>query len=107
MTAGRQRRKLRFSLLAPLLAAVGSLFGPVAGAVLSEAIVVDRHSGLAISGFDPVAYFTEGRAEQGNPEYEAVVARATWRFRNEGSRAAFVAHPDVYMPQFGGYDPVA
>ena len=30
-----------------------------------------------------------------------------WRFRNEGNRAAFVADPEVYMPRFGGYDPVA
>lgn len=30
-----------------------------------------------------------------------------WRFRNAGNRAAFVAHPEVYMPRFGGYDPVA
>jgi len=28
-----------------------------------------------------------------------------WRFRNEGNRASFVAHPDIYGPQFGGYDP--
>ncbi len=32
---------------------------------------------------------------------------ATWRFRNEGNRAAFVDNPEVYAPQFGGYDPVA
>ena len=30
-----------------------------------------------------------------------------WRFQNEGNRAAFAAHPEVYMPRFGGYDPVA
>ena len=30
-----------------------------------------------------------------------------WRFRNEGNRAAFIANPEVYMPRFGGYDPVA
>ena len=29
-----------------------------------------------------------------------------WRFRNEGNKAAFVGHPEVYAPQFGGYDPV-
>jgi hypothetical protein len=29
-----------------------------------------------------------------------------WRFRNLGNRAAFAHRPDVYMPQFGGYDPV-
>ena len=32
---------------------------------------------------------------------------AVWRFRNEGNRAAFADHPEVYMPRFGGYDPVA
>ncbi len=32
---------------------------------------------------------------------------AVWRFRNEGNRAAFAEHPEVYMPHFGGYDPVA
>ena len=31
---------------------------------------------------------------------------AVWRFRNEGNRAAFVGHPEIYGPQFGGYDPV-
>ena len=31
---------------------------------------------------------------------------AIWRFRNEGNLAAFAADPEVYMPQFGGYDPV-
>jgi hypothetical protein len=32
---------------------------------------------------------------------------AVWRFRNEGNRAAFAEHPEVYTPRFGGYDPVA
>jgi len=30
-----------------------------------------------------------------------------WRFHNQGNRAAFADHPEVYTPQFGGYDPVA
>ena len=33
-------------------------------------------------------------------------AGAVWRFSNVGNREAFAARPDVYMPQFGGYDPV-
>jgi hypothetical protein len=32
---------------------------------------------------------------------------AVWRFRNEGNRAAFAEHPEVYLPRFGGYDAVA
>ena len=39
-------------------------------------------------------------------DFEASEAGAVWRFRNEGNRASFVAHPDIYGPQFGGYDPI-
>ena len=72
----------------------------------TERVVVNRYSGLAIEGFDPVAYFTDARAVPGRPDFEAAEAGAVWRFRNEGNRASFLAHPDVYGPQFGGYDPV-
>lgn len=67
---------------------------------------MNRYSGLAIEGFDPVAYFTDAMAFKGLPDFEARMAGAVWRFRNEGNRASFVAHPEIYGPQFGGYDPV-
>lgn len=75
-------------------------------AATTERVVVNRYSGLAIEGFDPVAYFTDSIAVQGMPDFEASDSGAVWRFRNEGNRASFVAHPEVYSPQFGGYDPV-
>ena len=68
--------------------------------------MVDPTSGLAISGFDPVAYFTDGQALQGKGEFEQAFAGTAWRFRSAGNRAAFVADPGVYMPRFGGYDPM-
>jgi hypothetical protein len=68
---------------------------------------VNAHTGLAISGFDPVAYFADKTAEIGRPDLELSLAGSVWRFRNPGNLAEFAAHPDVYMPQFGGYDPVA
>jgi YHS domain-containing protein len=77
-----------------------------AGAQTTEYVVVDRHSGLAISGFDPVAYFTDGAPRLGRPEFEYTYAGATWRFANEGNLGAFIADPDIYMPRLGGYDPV-
>lgn len=85
----------------------GALAGPaIAGAAATtERVVVNRFTGLAIEGFDPVAYFTDARAEIGAETYEADGQGAVWRFRNEGDRASFVAHPDIYAPQFGGYDP--
>jgi YHS domain-containing protein len=76
-------------------------------AATDERIVVNSHSGLAISGFDPVAYFTDGAAKSGRADMELSLAGTVWRFRNEGNRAAFADHPEVYMPRFGGYDPIA
>lgn len=80
---------------------------PVAAqAATTERVVVNRFTGLAIDGFDPVAYFVDARAEIGEEAFETSEAGAVWRFRNEGNRASFVAHPDIYGPMFGGYDPV-
>ena len=75
-------------------------------AATTERVVVNRYSGLAIEGFDPVAYFADAMAAKGSADFEAREAGAIWRFRNEGNRASFVAHPEIYGPQFGGYDPV-
>jgi hypothetical protein len=77
-----------------------------AHAATTERIVVNRFSGVAIESFDPVAYFVDGAAEQGTAEFEANLWGAVWRFRNDGNRAEFLAHPEVYGPQYGGYDPV-
>ncbi len=83
---------------------VGS--GSVALATTTERVVTNRFSGLAIEGYDPLAYFVNARPEVGLPDYEAVEGGAVWRFTNEGNRASFVAHPEIYGPQYGGYDPV-
>jgi hypothetical protein len=87
------------------LAAQACLPSP-AQATTTERVVVNRYSGLAIEGFDPVAYFVNAQPMVGLPDFEASEAGAVWRFHNEGNRACFVAHPDIYGPQFGGYDPV-
>jgi hypothetical protein len=86
--------------------AAQALSGLPAQASTTERVVVNRYSGLAIEGFDPVAYFVDARPLVGLPDFEASEAGAVWRFRNEGNRASFVAHPDIYGPQFGGYDPL-
>jgi hypothetical protein len=111
MTAARQQRKplgdaRGLWLTAGLLLAF-AMPAPAASVIADNGPVeVNAYTGLAISGFDPVAYFTEGRALVGKGEFEQSFAGAVWRFRNDGNRAAFVAAPDVYMPRFGGYDPV-
>ena len=94
------------SLLVCLLAGIGITVSVVpAKAATTERVVVNRFTGVAIEGFDPVAYFVDGQAVQGTAEFETNLWGAVWRFRNEGNRASFQAHPEVYGPQYGGYDP--
>ena len=89
-----------------LLAGIWIAFSALsAQAATTERIVVNRFSGVAIEGFDPVAYFVDSGAKPGAAEFEANLWGAVWRFRNEGNRASFLAHPEIYGPQFGGYDP--
>lgn len=113
MTAARQQRKSPPALspvfwLALGLAVCGGIFSaPAILAAPSERIVVNDDTGLAISGFDPVAYFTDAKPKIGLPKHELRLDGAVWRFRNEGNRAAFAEHPEVYLPRFGGYDAVA
>ncbi|MGJ4944337.1 YHS domain-containing (seleno)protein [Bradyrhizobium sp. HKCCYLS1011] len=89
-----------FVLLAAFAAAVG------VQAATTERIIANRFSGLAIDGFDPVAYFVDGQPILGLQEFEAWQGGVVWRFHNEGNRASFLAHPEIYGPQFGGYDPM-
>lgn len=79
---------------------------PALRAATTERIVVDWHTGLAIGGYDPVAFYTDGRPVPGSPDFELAYGGAVWRFCNIGNREAFAARPDVYAPQFGGYDPL-
>jgi hypothetical protein len=110
MTAQRQERYGWRPGIA-IFALLAGLFAPfsldlTARAQTTERVVVNRYSGLAIEGFDPVAYFTDSLATPGVADFEASESGAVWRFRNEGNRASFVTHPEIYGPQFGGYDPV-
>jgi len=108
MTAPRQQRKRPILLRVLLGVALGcGISAPcVLRAATDNQLTVNAETGLAISGFDPVAYFTEGKAIFGRPEIELNLDGVVWRFSNEGNRGAFAEHPEVYAPRFGGYDPV-
>ncbi|MEY4489339.1 MAG: hypothetical protein RIQ79_1847 [Verrucomicrobiota bacterium] len=59
--------------------------------------------GVAIKGYDPVAYFTESKPVEGNKEFEFIWQDAKWRFASEANRVAFKSAPQKYAPQYGGY----
>jgi len=60
-------------------------------------------TGLALQGYDPVAYFTNGAPEKGSFKITAIHDGATYRFASEDHKAAFEADPAAYLPQYGGY----
>lgn len=106
----RQRPFRRVSLGLALFAAAlmaGLWHEASVQAATSEMIVVDREAGLAIRGFDPVSYFTEGKALAGREDVEFEHGGAAWRFSSEENRTAFAKHPESYIPSYGGHDPVA
>jgi YHS domain-containing protein len=95
------------ALYAGIAVLIGMTSETASRAATTERVVTDRLTGLAIYGFDPVAYFTEREPRQGSATYELSWAGATWRFLNEGNRDAFMQDPETYEPRYGGHDPVA
>lgn len=59
--------------------------------------------GVAVGGYDPVAYFKVGRAVKGNKEFTTTWEGVKWRFSSAENRDAFLATPQKYRPQYGGY----
>ena len=59
--------------------------------------------GVALEGYDPVAYFTERKPEPGSSKYEYRWKNATWRFANASNRDAFSANAEKYAPQYSGF----
>ena len=60
-------------------------------------------TGLALRGYDPVAYFVDHKAEPGDFALTATHAGVTYRFASEAHRKLFLANPGKYVPQYGGY----
>ena len=58
--------------------------------------------GLAIQGYDPVAYFS-GAPKKGNPNFSYKLDGVTYRFASAKNREAFKANPEKYEPQYGGW----
>jgi YHS domain-containing protein len=60
-------------------------------------------SGVAIQGYDPVAFFTYNRPVKGNPQFQSEYRGAKYYFVSAEHKATFDKEPAKYEPQFGGY----
>ncbi|MCR8725423.1 YHS domain-containing (seleno)protein [Frigidibacter sp. ROC022] len=74
-----------------------------AGRALAKAPALFSTGGLAIHGYDPVAYFTDSRPVQGDPKIALKWGGAMWLFASVGNRSAFETDARAYAPQYGGY----
>jgi len=64
---------------------------------------INAVAGVAVGGYDPVAYFAEGRAVAGDAKIALRWRGVRWHFSTPAHRAAFEADPRAYLPQFGGF----
>ncbi len=69
----------------------------------ASAGMIFEKEGVALRGYDPVAYFMQGQAVKGVPQFQARHQGAVFHFASQASRDAFIASPDKYTPQYGGY----
>ena len=88
----------------PLLIAAMMILLIVSEAALAiKPIYSGGRDRAAIKGYDPVAYFTENKPVKGSKEISLEYKGAKWLFSSEENRNLFVANPEKYEPQFGGY----
>ena len=59
--------------------------------------------GVMLKGYDPVAYFKQGKAVKGEPKYSSVYEGATYFFASSADKSEFEKSPAKYKPQYGGY----
>jgi len=94
-------RVMRYLLIASTAA---SLFLMSSAPGRSLVDPVNRNGqGVALKGYDPVAYFEQGRPVQGSPQFSHRWMEATWWFATAEHRDLFTKDPQKYAPQFGGY----
>ena len=68
-----------------------------------ELVNVSGASGIAVNGYDPVAFFTVKKPVHGNPGIKAEHEGATFLFSSEENKALFEKDPERFAPQFGGF----
>ena len=69
----------------------------------AEPPVYSAGGGIAINGYDPVAYFTAEDAVEGSAEFTSEYEGSTWQFASADNKAMFDADPAKFAPQYGGY----
>ena len=78
-------------------------FQPAQAFAKTDPVYTGTFSNVAVSGYDPVAYFTNGKPVKGSTAHRISHKGAEYLFANAANLAKFKANPSAYAPQFGGY----
>jgi len=100
------RRLALASALALPFASLLSRAAAAGAAVSTEVMPIPQvftSKGLALGGYDAVAYFSDGLPVPGTPAHRLKWRGAVWQFASAEHRQAFEMNPKAYAPQFGGY----
>ncbi|MBS9718946.1 YHS domain-containing (seleno)protein [Pseudohalocynthiibacter aestuariivivens] len=80
---------------------------PVVGTIVRPALAsspeVFATDGVAINGYDPVAYFSQSAPVLGDETHALIWRGATWYFSSANNMVRFEANPELFAPQYGGY----
>lgn len=80
-----------------------TLFMAVSAVAGTKSLVNVDKNGVGLQGYDPVAYFTQNRPVQGNPQIQSTYNGVKYYFASQEDKKTFDANPSKYEPQFGGY----
>jgi hypothetical protein len=82
---------------------IALIFIASTASVMAQKAEVYASSGVAIKGYDPVAYFKQGKPVMGNEKFSYDWNNAKWVFASKENLDAFSSMPAKYAPQYGGY----
>ncbi len=86
--------------LLPILALIAA--GPLT-AQAGHGTVNTNAAGVALQGYDPVAFFTDGKPVQGSTAHMMTHNGVAYQFASAAHRNTFAANPAKYLPAYGGY----
>jgi YHS domain-containing protein len=95
------RRNLTWLILLNILLGVTNV------AVAQDQPIITNDKRVALKGYDPVAYFTDNKPDQGSKEFASEYDDTIYWFKNSAHRDEFASNPDKYAPQYEGYCAIA
>ena len=99
----KKARTLHPILAFILFQALSVIFASALAALEPDAPIATDKKGVALDGYDMVAYLETGKGAKGKSEWASKHRNVTWYFSSSKNKSKFDADPEKYMPEYGGY----